>query len=125
MPWSLYLFVVLMLYMIGTGCVLVLPMIYGVYVPRPLVRFFSPLWRLIAPQTERCTRCNQPFELVKSHTTSLGEGYQPITALCQHDWKQLNPENRMPHYERMMDLDQIDPASKRAFLVTQAVRAGK
>lgn len=123
MPWYIYLLITFFAYIIGFALVDMLPQEFGVYLPRPVVKFFAPLWSLITPRTRKCTRCHLPFELLKPHVTRP-DGAYPIQALCQHDWAQLTPDERLVHYERMMDLHHEDPTSIQTRMVTQAVRAG-
>lgn len=67
----------------------------------------GPIGRLLAPGYGQCGRCRTPWKFAPWHHTSYSEptlascGWGCI-ALCEKCWAGLTPEQRLPHYERLV-----------------------
>lgn len=64
---------------------------------RKMAGFFA---RLAYPLFSSCHRCGMPWSVTKHHSTMItgGSGMFP---LCEKCWKDLTPQERLPHYRKL------------------------
>lgn len=66
---------------------------------RKITGFFT---RLIFPIYSACGRCGMPWRVTKHHSTNVTGG-SGLFLLCERCWKDLTPQDRMPHYRTLYE----------------------
>lgn len=66
---------------------------------RSIAGFFA---RLISPGYSACVRCGMPWHVTKSHNTLVTE-WRGMFPLCESCWKELTPQDRLPHYRKLYE----------------------
>jgi len=49
----------------------------------------------------KCGRCQNPWYLVKAHTTECPGRSWGMFPLCEECWQKLTPQQRLPYYEEV------------------------
>lgn len=66
---------------------------------RSIAGFFA---RLAYPTSGTCIRCGMPWRVTKHHVTDVANrnGMFPLCEIC---WKDLTPQERLPHYKKQYE----------------------
>lgn len=67
-----------------------------------LRRFISPIIKFFSPGYTWCDRCKLSWTVVSPHVTYYNSIYGCF-ALCETCWSELEPTDRLPFYEIVID----------------------
>jgi len=98
--------------------------------PKPTHPTLRGRWeRLWSPGFGYCFRCGRSWSEAITHDTSFEKGHSCFS-LCENCWSALTPEERIPYYDRLVELwieqnpDNTVDYYRQRDLIRQAVMMG-